>query len=115
MDFIRDFNPVANTLTPEDIEEAIKGCNFKKGLGPDWFDGSCLKDDKIRANLVQNILRMTQEKDLPKFLSEGRLVLFSKDKESMAQVDNTRPIVVLSHITKIIEKAIMIRLKKLGS
>ena len=53
--------------------------------------------------------------NFPKYLSTGRLVLLSKDNKPQAQIDNTRPIVVNSHITKVIEKAILIRLRKLNS
>ena len=30
----------------EDVVEAIKACNFNKGLGPDGFDGSILQPDR---------------------------------------------------------------------
>jgi hypothetical protein len=35
--------PLFNT---EEIDNAIKASNFNKGLGPDCFDGSVLKDNK---------------------------------------------------------------------
>src|SRR5689334_7883987 len=43
---------------------------------------------------------------LPAYLPEGRLVLLSKTGSSSAPVDDSRPIVVLSHISKILEKAL---------
>ena len=29
----------------QDVDEAIKECNFNKGLGPDGFDGNLLLTD----------------------------------------------------------------------
>jgi hypothetical protein len=35
-----------------DISEAIKSCNFNKGLGPDCFDGNILQSDQILCDKV---------------------------------------------------------------
>lgn len=35
----------------EEIVAAIKDCDFKKGLGPDMFDGQSLLDEEILANV----------------------------------------------------------------
>jgi hypothetical protein len=99
-------------LDDEDIESAIKQCNFNKGLGPDNFDGNLLKDDTIRAKLILAIKSWVRTGDFPKYLSEGRLILLSKDNNEVAEVSNTRPIVVLSHIAKVIEKSLVGKLKQ---
>ena len=48
-------------FTPEDIEEAIRDCNFKKELGPDGFDGNLLTKIKVKGaeedNLIAESLR----------------------------------------------------------
>ncbi len=43
------------------------------------------------------------------------MVLMSKVKSEICQIDDTRPIMVLSHITKVVEKAILNKLNELGS
>ncbi len=35
-----------------DISEAIKRCNFNKGLGPDCFDGNILQSDQSLCDKV---------------------------------------------------------------
>ena len=50
--------------------------------------------------------------DIPSHLREGRLVAFSKKKNNTAvTLNDIRPIVINSHITKIMEKAILLKLK----
>ena len=45
---------------------------------------------------------------IPKYLYEGRLVPLSKNKgKDQAELKDIRPIVVRSHVAKILEKAIM--------
>ena len=34
-------------FTREDVIEAIKSCNFNKGLGPDCFDGNVLHSNNL--------------------------------------------------------------------
>lgn len=54
--------------------------------------------------------------DVPSHLKEGRLVALSKKKNSSAvTLNDIRPIVINSHITKIMEKAIILKLKQLNS
>ncbi len=48
-------------------------------------------------------------------MKEGRLVLLSKTTDEIAEVCNTRPIIVLPHLSKIVEKAILAKLEVLGS
>jgi hypothetical protein len=45
-------------FSDEDIENAIKECNFNKGLGPDGFDGNILtKSNHEVENPVADSLR----------------------------------------------------------
>ena len=48
-------------------------------------------------------------------MTAGRLVLFSKNGHSSCTMRETRPIVVKSHILKVVEKAVMLKLKVLNS
>ncbi len=45
-------------FSEEDIDNAIKECNFNKGLGPDGFDGNILiKSNREVENPVADSLR----------------------------------------------------------
>ncbi len=45
-------------FSEEDIDNAIKECNFNKGLGPDGFDGNILtKSNPEAVNPVADSLR----------------------------------------------------------
>ena len=46
--------PNNNLFTAEDIEEAIRECNFNKGLGPDGFDGNLLTKQKLKGVEEEN-------------------------------------------------------------
>ena len=50
---------------------------------------------------------------IPKYLYEGRLVPLSKNK-GKAELKDIRPIVVRSHLAKILEKAIMAKVAALA-
>jgi len=47
---------------------------------------------------------------LPDYLSHGKLFLLSKDGKQYPNIENTRPLVVMPIITKIIEKTLLIKL-----
>ena len=52
---------------------------------------------------------------VPKYLYEGRLVPLSKNKgKDQAELKDIRPIVVRSHLAKILEKAIMAKVAALA-
>ncbi len=51
----------------------------------------------------------------PAHMKAGRLVLLSKTLDEIAEISNTRPIVVLPHLTKIVEKALLLKLRATGS
>ena len=45
-------------FSEEDIDNAIKECNFNKGLGPDGFDGNILTKSNLEVeNPVADSLR----------------------------------------------------------
>jgi hypothetical protein len=100
-------------FTMRDVEEAMKASNFNKGLGPDGFDGTILRPGDTTHRLTQEIsaqiLRLLNDPmDIPQYLYEGRLVPLSKNKgKDQAELKDIRPIVVRSHVAKILEKAIM--------
>ncbi len=98
-------------FTAEDIDNAILACNFSKGLGPDGFDGKLLEDPGIRKKVVDFLVESCNKGTFPQYMKQGRLVLLSKTVEEIAEVGNTRPIIVLPHLTKIAEKAIVAKLE----
>jgi hypothetical protein len=56
---------------------------------------------------------MMSQCKLPEYMRQGRLVPLSKVKESNnVKVEDIRPIVVRSHLSKIVEKALLERIKK---
>ena len=91
----------------------MKASNFNKGLGPDGFDGSILKPGDASHRLTQEISAhilglLSEPAAIHKYLYEGRLVPLSKNKDKdEAELKDIRPIVVRSHLAKILEKAIM--------
>ncbi len=91
----------------------MRASNFNKGLGPDGFDGSILKPGDVSHRLTQEISAhilglLSNPAAIPKYLYEGILVPLSKNKgKDEAELKDIRPIVVRSHLAKILEKAIM--------
>ena len=50
---------------------------------------------------------------VPEYLNEGRLIPLSKNKgKDEAQLKDIRPIIVRSHISKVMEKAILAKLER---
>jgi hypothetical protein len=96
-------------FTVEDVVTAAKCSNFNKGLGPDCFDGNALRSstelsDKIMAEIVDALNTMR----IPEYLRVGRLVPLQKtSSKGPVTLDDIRPIVVRSHVSKIMEKAIL--------
>ena len=100
-------------FTTQDVEEAMRASNFNKGLGPDGFDGTILQPGNSAHRLTQVVTGqilglLGNPQKIPKYLYEGRLVPLSKNKgKDQAELKDIRPIVVRSHVAKIMEKAIM--------
>ena len=58
-----------------DISEAIKSCNFNKGLGPDCFDGNILQLSELLCSKVSlEIMDALNQGDIPDYLKVGRMV-----------------------------------------
>ena len=106
-----DEDMIDNTsiFTVDDVVVATKSSNFNKGLGPDCFDGNMLKssaelNDKIMAEVADAL----NTKRIPEYLRVGRLVPLQKTStKGPVSLDEIRPIVVRSHVSKIMEKAIL--------
>ncbi len=79
------------------------------------FDGLNLTNPVIRFNVKEHLTRCCNSKKFPAHLKEGRLVLLSKSASEIAEISNTRPIVVLSHLSKITEKMIVNKLNSIES
>ena len=107
-------------FTAHDVEEAMRASNFNKGLGPDGFDGTILKPGDASHRLTQEVTAqilglLGNPQAIPKYLYEGRLVPLSKNKgKDQAELKDIRPIVVRSHIAKILEKAIMAKVAEVS-
>ena len=101
----------------QDIEEAIKECNFNKAIGPDGFDGKIIeKDEKIKEKIIKEIRMALNRNEIGRHLKTARLVPISKNKGSdIARVNEIRPIAVKSHLFKIMERAVENKLKQSGS
>ncbi len=64
------------------------------------FDGLNLDNPVIKFNVMEHVVRCCNSKQFPDHFKEGRLVLLSKSASDIAEISNTRPIVVLSHLPK---------------
>ena len=100
-------------FSTEDIDNATKASNFNKGLGPDCFDGNVLKNsEELRRKIGFEITDALNSQRIPEYLRSGRLVPLQKTKgRGPVNLDDIRPIVVRSHISKVMEKAILQKIK----
>ena len=100
-------------FSTQEIDNAAKVSNFNKGLGPDCFDGNILKNnEELRKKLVFEITDAMNSQSIPNYLRSGRLVPLQKTQgRGPVSLDDIRPIVVRSHISKIMEKAILQKIK----
>ena len=96
-----------------DIVEATKSSNFNKGLGPDCFDGTILQADSTLCDRISyEIQDVLNQGEMPDYLRVGRMVPLQKTTtKGPVALDEIRPIVVRSHISKIMEKAILAKIK----
>ena len=101
-------------FTREEVAEAMKSCNFNKGLGPDCFDGGVLhRNEQLKDKLITEIVEALNSASIPTYLREGRLVPLQKTlTKGPVALDDIRPIVVRSHISKIMEKAILAKVRQ---
>lgn len=105
------------TISMDEVTAAISQCNFNKGIGPDGFDGMIFqKDPTIKEFIAHEIVNMLHEGAIPDHLKRARLVPLTKIKgSSVATIDDIRPIMIKSHIFKVIEKAILNKIKQSSS
>jgi hypothetical protein len=97
----------------EDIRQATLHSYFFKGLGPDCFDGNLVsRNELLGTKVIQEITDALNNCQIPNYLKIGRLVPLQKTLErGPCRLDEIRPIVVRSHISKIMEKAILENIK----
>ncbi len=105
---------MVNTMTAftkEDVITATKCSNFNKGLGPDCFDGNMLRSNvELHDKIVTEITDALNEMKIPEYLRVGRLVPLQKTTtKGPVGLDEIRPIVARSHVSKIMEKLSWIR------
>ena len=100
----------------EDVIEATKQSNFNKGLGPDCFDGNLLSNsEELRNKVTQEIADALNNSHIPEYLKIGRLVPLQKTyTRGPVALDEIRPIVVRSHLSKIMEKTILEKIHTSG-
>ena len=100
-------------FTREEVMEAMKSSNFNKGLGPDCFDGNLLKNNQqLNDKVTTEITIALNNANIPQYLRVGRLVPLQKTQtKGPVRLDDIRPIVVRSHISKIMEKALLTKIK----
>ena len=80
------------------------------------FDGSILKqDEKIKIKCAKYLVEAMNSNSLPAFLSQFGFNLFSKTKFPEAAIEDTRPVAIGSHLLKIAEKAIKMKLENMNS
>ena len=91
----------------------MRECNFNKAIGPDGFDGLILeRNPDIKERLAREIMNALNTNQVEEHLKIARLVPISKNKGSeIARENEIRPIAVKSHIFKIMERAVMNKIK----
>lgn len=114
-DFLEHEKVKNNLFSEADIQQAVKDCNFNKALGEDWFHGELLNDQELGPHLRRQLQEMLNQDEIPDYLKIAKLVLISKTGKTSAKLDEIRPISVLSHVTKVLEKAIKAKLDSLKS
>ena len=100
---------IAAMFTVDDVSAAAKSSNFNKGLGPNCFDGNILKSSvELNEKILTEFADALNTLRIPEYLRVGRLVPLQKTStKGPVALDEIRPIVVRSHVSKIMEKAIL--------
>jgi hypothetical protein len=101
-------------FTVDDVVTATKCSNFNKGLGPDCFDGNALRSStELSDKIMTEITDALNTVRIPEYLRVGRLVPLQKtSSKGPVTLDDIRPIVVRSHVSKIMEKAILEKINR---
>jgi len=98
----------------EIFEDAYKKFSLHKAMGWDQ-----LPDEILKLPYIKNKFKITFKKilkffEIPDYLKYGRLILLSKEKNNVyPKIENTRPIIVLSAVYKIIEIYWLLNTKEL--
>jgi hypothetical protein len=94
---------IMTTFTKDDVITATKCSNFNKGLGPDCFDGNMLRSNvELHDKVMTEIIDALNDMRIPEYLRIGRLVPLQKTTtKGPVGLDEIRPIVVRSHVSKI--------------
>ena len=79
------------------------------------FDGFVLKDKENKQKVAEFITKALNSNKLPDYLREFRLSALSKTRSSEVKIEDTRPIAIGSHLLKIVEKTIKLKIEKLKS
>ena len=62
-------------FSADEVQAALKECNFDKGLGPDGFDGNVLKtNDELKSKIITEVVSALNNGEIPEYLREGRLI-----------------------------------------
>ena len=62
-------------FTADEVQAALKECNFDKGLGPDGFDGNVLKtNDELKSKIITEMVSALNNGEITEYLREGRLI-----------------------------------------
>jgi hypothetical protein len=64
---------------------------------------------------VELLVSALNTNQIPEYFREIKLILLSKTNSSEVELNETRPIAIASHLSKIFEKAIKVKLDQLGS
>jgi hypothetical protein len=74
--------------------------------------GVC-SNEQLKDKVVSEITEALNSASVPTYLREGRLVPLQKTLiKGSVKLDDIRPVVVRSHISKIMEKAILAKLRE---
>ena len=109
VDMMEDSINTTALFSFEDVVEATKQSNFNKGLGPDCFDGNLLSQNKeLSTKVTEELADALNSCNIPEYLRVERLVPLQKTyTQGPVALDEIRPIVIRSHLSKIMEKAIL--------
>jgi len=86
------------------FEKAFLKLGRKKAMSCDQFPDELLDITYIKKKLKQDFKEIVQTGNIPQYLKHGRLCLLSKEKgNAFPNIENTRPIIILSALYKLLE------------
>lgn len=89
-----------------DIERTIKESNLSKGSGTDYFDGKILNNAKLKFEFIKFDQKALNKNQLSDNLKSTKLILIYINGPEEGFLVNTKLIMILRHIMKILEKII---------